>query len=69
MIDPRTRKLMRMHKALHPRDDVYKLYVSRKGGGRGLASNEDRGGKLITATGNNTGNTETNRTKIGRKQK
>ena len=33
------RKLMTMHKALHPRDD--RLYVSRKEGGRGLASIED----------------------------
>ena len=30
-----------MHKALHPRDDVNRLYVSRKEGGRGLASIED----------------------------
>ena len=30
-----------MHKALHPRDDVDRLYVSRKEGGRGLASIED----------------------------
>ena len=37
----RTRKLMTMHKALHPRDDVDRLYVSRKEGGRGLASIED----------------------------
>ena len=27
-----------MHKALHPNDDVDRLYVSRKEGGRGLAS-------------------------------
>ena len=32
---------MTMHKALHPREDVGRLYVSRKGGGRGLASIED----------------------------
>ena len=32
---------MTMHKALHPRDDVERLYVSRKEGGRGLASTED----------------------------
>ena len=32
---------MTMHKALHPRDDVDRLYVSRKQGGRGLASIED----------------------------
>ena len=30
-----------MHKALHPRDDVDRLYVPRKEGGRGLASIED----------------------------
>ena len=40
-VDKRTRKLMTMHKALHPRDDVDRLYVSRKEGGRGLASIED----------------------------
>ena len=32
---------MTMHKALHPRDDVDRLYVSRKAGGRGLTSIED----------------------------
>ena len=30
-----------MHKALHPRDDVDRLYISRKEGGRGLACIED----------------------------
>ena len=30
-----------MHKTLHPRDDVDRLYVSRKEGGRGLGSIED----------------------------
>ena len=29
-MDQRTRKLMTMHKALHPRDDVDRLYISRK---------------------------------------
>ena len=28
-MDQRTRKLMTMHKALHPRDDVDRLYVTR----------------------------------------
>ena len=37
-MDQRTRKL---HKALHPRDDIDRLYVSRREGGRGLASIED----------------------------
>ena len=40
-MDQRTRKLITMHKAFHPRDDVDRLYVSRKEGGRGLASIED----------------------------
>ena len=40
-MDQRTRKLIPMHKALHPRDDFDRLYVSRKEGGRGLASIED----------------------------
>ena len=38
-VDQRTRKLL--HKALHPRDDVERLYVPRKEGGRELASIED----------------------------
>ena len=40
-MDQRKRKLMTMNKALHPRDDADRLYVSRKGGGRGLTSIED----------------------------
>ena len=40
-MDQRTRKLMTMHKALHHRDDVDRLYVSRKKGGKGLASIKD----------------------------
>ena len=40
-MDQRTRKLMTWHKALHPRDNADRLYVSRKEGGRGLASIED----------------------------
>ena len=73
---------MIMHKALHPRDDVGRLYASRKKGGRGLFSNEDgvdasirledyiekNGGGLITATRNDTDNTKTNRMTT-RKQK
>ena len=39
--EQRTRKLMTMPKALHPRDDVDRLYVPRKEGGRGRASIED----------------------------
>ena len=40
-MDQRTRKLMTMHKALNPIDDVDRLYVSRKEEGIGLASIED----------------------------
>ena len=40
-MDKRTRKLMTIHKALHPREDVDRLYESRKEGGRGLASIEE----------------------------
>ena len=71
-MERRTRKLMTMHEALHPRDDVDRLYVSRKEGGRGLASIEDSVDAsiqrledyiekhergLITAIRNNTDNT------------
>ena len=64
-----------MHKALHPRDDVDRLYVSRKEGRRGLASIEDsvdtsihrlanyiqkHEGGLITATRHETENTMNN---------
>ena len=82
-MDQRTRKRMTIHKALHPRDDVNRLYVSRKEGGRGLASIEDSVDAsvqrledylekhergLATAIRNNTDNTMDNRT-ITRKQK
>ena len=40
-MDRRTRNIMTMHKVLHSRDDVDRLYVSRKEGGKGLASIED----------------------------
>ena len=33
-MDQRTRKLATMHKVLHPRDDIGRLYVSRKEGGK-----------------------------------
>ena len=83
-MDQRTRKLMTMHKALHPEDDFDRLYVSRNEGGRGLTSIEDSvdasiqwledyiendEGGLITATRNDTDNTKTNRMTITRKQK
>ena len=73
-----------MHKALHLRDDVYRLYVSRKEGRRELVSSENsvdasiqwledyiqkHEGGLITATRNDTDNTIDNRMTITRKQK
>ena len=81
-MDPRTRKLMTMHKAWYSRDDVDWLYAPIKEWGRGLASIEDSvntlirrfedyiekcGGIVITATRKNTDNTKTNRTTITRK--
>ena len=83
-MDQRTRKLTTMHKAFHPRDDVDRLYVPRKGGGRGFASIEDsvdtsiqwledyiekHEGGLITAIRNNTDNTIDNRMTKTKKQK
>ena len=83
-MNQRTRKLMTMHKALHPRDDVDRLFVSRKEGGRGLASIEDSfdasiqrleddigiyEGELITAIRNDNDNTVDNKVTITRKQK
>ena len=35
-LDRKTRKLLTIHKALHPKAGVDRLYVSRKMGGRGL---------------------------------
>ena len=75
-MNQRTRKLMTMHnKASHPRDNMDKLYVSRKGKRR-LASIEDSADtsirrledyiyiyikeKLITATKNNTNKNKQN---------
>ena len=83
-MDQITRKLMTMHKALYPRDDVDRLYVPRKERGRGLTSIEDsvdasiqwledyiekHEGGLITAIRNNTDNTIDNRMTKTRKQK
>ena len=83
-MDQITRKLMTMHKALHSRDDVERLDVSRKEGRRRLARIEDRihssvqrldvyrekrGGRLIAATRNNTNDMRTSGTTITRTQK
>ena len=40
-LDRKTRKLLTMHKGLHPKSDIDRLYLSRKDGGRGLMSCED----------------------------
>ena len=69
---------MTMHKALHPRDDVDRLYVSRKEGGRWSASIEDSVAasiqrledyiqKHIAAIRNDTDNTMDDRMTITRK--
>ena len=84
-MDQKTRKLMTMHKALHPRDDVDILYVpKKKEGGIVLASIEDsvdisiqrledyiekHERGLITAIRNNTDSTIDNRLTKTRKQK
>ena len=75
---------MTMHKELHPRNDVDRLYVSKKEGGRGLASiensvnasiqrfedyRENHEGGLITDIKNDTDNMVINRMTITRKQK
>ena len=83
-MDQGPRKLMIMHKALYPRDDVDRLYISRKEGGRVLTSIEDsvdasiqpledyiekHEGGLITAIRNDTDNTMDNTMTITMKQK
>ena len=84
-MDQRTRKLVTMHKTLHPRDDVDKLYIClQKEGGRGLDSIEDsidasiqrledyiekQERGLITAIRNDMDNTIDDRITTTRKQK
>ena len=83
-MDRGTRKLMTMHKTLHPKDDVDRLYVPWKQGGRGLASMEDNvdstirrledyiekhEGGQITVINNDSDNTMDNRMTITRKWK
>ena len=48
--DQRARKLMTMHKAFHPRDDVDRLYVSRKEGGRGICLHWRQRWRIDTTT-------------------
>ena len=40
-IDRQTRKLLNMHRGLHPRSSVDRLYIPRAQGGRGLLSVKD----------------------------
>ena len=77
-MDQRARKLTTMQRTLHPRDDVDKLYVSRKEEGQGPTSIGDSvdatmrledynikcGGRTIRDTRNNTDNARINRAKI-----
>ena len=73
---------MIMHKAQHPKDDLDRLSVSRKEGGKRLVSIEDgvdasiqrledyiekHEGRMITAIKNDTDNTATNKMTITRK--
>ena len=72
---------MAVHKALHPRDDIDRLHVLRKEGGRGLADSVDaliprlkdyiekHEGGLITTIRNDTDDTMDNKMTITRKQK
>ena len=39
-MDRKTRKLMTMYGALHPKSDIHRLYLQRDKGGRGLISCE-----------------------------
>ena len=83
-MDQRIRKLMTIHKALHLRDDVDRLYISKKEIGRDLARIEDsvdasiqrledyiekHEGGLITAIRNDNHNRMDNRMTITRDQK
>ena len=42
VIDRKTKKLFTIYGALHPKSDVDRLYITRKEGGRGVISTEDR---------------------------
>ena len=73
-MDQRTRKLMTIHKALNPRDDIDKLNMSRKGGKKLACVDVDASiqgleiyikkikERLITATRNSINNTMINKT-------
>ena len=40
VLDRKTRKMMTLYGALHPKSDVYRVYLARQKGGRGLISCE-----------------------------
>ena len=77
------REQLKLHNVWHPKDDVDRLYVSRKEAGRELASIEysgdasirledymgRHGRRLITATKNKTDDTKMKSTNISSKQK
>ena len=82
-MDQKKKKLMTMHKALHRRDGIDRLHVSRKEGRRGLASIEDSVDasireledyikktqkRLITAASNSTDTINISRTTITKKE-
>ena len=59
-LDRKSRKLLTMHKGLHPKSDVDRLYVSRKEGGRGLVSCESTIGSEENILGWNLKNSNEN---------
>ena len=77
-MDQRTRKLMTTHNVLYPRDNIDRLYVYKKEGGRGHVIIEDsfdesirrlegyikKKESLISATKNSTNNTRNSKTII-----
>ena len=48
-LDRRTRKLLTMHNAHHPKSNVERIYIPRKEGGRGLLNVEDTVNTAILA--------------------
>ena len=59
-LDRKSRKLLTMHKGLHPKSDVDRLYVSRKEGGRGLVGCESTIGSEENILGWNLKNSNEN---------
>ena len=59
-LDRKTQRLLAMHKGLHPKSDVDRLYVSRKEGGRGLVGCESTIGSEENILGWNLKNSNEN---------